>query len=157
MQNVFKDISTNRISIFKASKLYGIPYGTLYNKSKLRHMKNFGGQTRLQSHTEEKILQIISILTDWKLPLDKLDIRLLVKDYLDRKGVTDLKFKNNLLGPDWIKSFIVRNNLTARIADNIKPAELKLIEIQYIHISMSYPLHFKTFLIPIYSTMMRQM
>ena len=93
MQNALSDISTNRISIFKASKLFGIPYGTLYNKSKLRHMKNFGGQTRLQPHTEEKILQIISILTDWKLPLDKLDTRLLVKEYLDRMGVTDLKFK----------------------------------------------------------------
>ena len=70
MQNALLDISTNRISIFKASKLYGIPNGTLYSKSKLRHMKNIGGQTRLRPHTEEKILQIISILTDWNLLLD---------------------------------------------------------------------------------------
>ena len=126
MQNALLNFSTNRISIFKASKLYGIQYGTLYNKSKLRHMKNFGGQTRLQPHTEEKILQIISILTGWKLPLDKLDIRRLVKGYLDRMGVTDLKFKNNLPGPDWIKSFIVCNNLTARIADSIKLARAEI-------------------------------
>ena len=37
-------------------------------------------------------------------------------------GVTDLKFKNNLPGPDWIKSLIIRKNLTAQIADNIKLA-----------------------------------
>ena len=41
-------------------------------------------------------------------------------------GVIDLKFKNNLHGPDWVKSFIVRNNLTARIADNIKPARAEI-------------------------------
>ena len=41
-------------------------------------------------------------------------------------GVTDLKFKNNLPGPDWKKSLIVRNNLTARIADNIKPARAEI-------------------------------
>ncbi|XP_065650755.1 jerky protein homolog-like [Hydra vulgaris] len=41
-------------------------------------------------------------------------------------GVTDLKFKNNLPGPDWIKSFIVSNHLTARIADYIKPARAEI-------------------------------
>ena len=123
MKNALLDISTNRISIFQVSKLYGLPYGALYNKSKLRHLKNFGGQIRLQPHTEEKILQI---LTDWKLPLDKFDIGLLVKNYLDRMSSSDLKIKNNLPRPYLIKSFIVRNNLTARIADNIKPARAEI-------------------------------
>ena len=55
-----------------------------------------------------------------------MDIRLLVKDYLDKKGVNDTKFKDNLPGEDWMRGFIRRHNLTQRLADNVKPARAEI-------------------------------
>ncbi|KAJ3661709.1 hypothetical protein Zmor_006096 [Zophobas morio] len=42
-------------SIKKAAKLYGIPYGSLYNKYKGLHVKKVGGQT-VFTHEEEKAI-----------------------------------------------------------------------------------------------------
>lgn len=41
-----------------------------------------------------------------------LDLQLLVKDYLNRQGIVDCRFKNNLPGIDWLVSFSKRHNLT---------------------------------------------
>lgn len=34
------------------------------------------------------------------------NLRLIFKDYLERKVITDSVFKNNMPGPDWIHCFI---------------------------------------------------
>jgi len=48
------------------------------------------------------------------------------KDYLDRAGVNDSRFKENLPGRDWINGFIERHRLTKRLADNVKPARAEV-------------------------------
>ena len=45
---------------------------------------------------------------------------------MDRFGIHDSRFKNNVTGDDWFKSFIKRNNLTQRSADNVKPARVEI-------------------------------
>lgn len=42
--------------------------------------------------------------------LTSLDIRLVGKGYLDRSGRNELRFKNNMSGPDFIASFLKRNS-----------------------------------------------
>jgi len=55
-----------------------------------------------------------------------MDVRLLVKDYLDRQGISDRRLCNNCPGPDWLKSFMKRHKLTKRIADNVKPVRAEI-------------------------------
>jgi len=50
----------------------------------------------------------------------------LVKDYLDRCGVRDARFRNNCPGDDWLKSFVKRHTLTQRLADNVKPSRAEI-------------------------------
>ncbi|CAH2085484.1 unnamed protein product [Euphydryas editha] len=87
-----------------------------------RTMKRHGGQTVLSEETEEMIIKYINICADWGYPLDSLDLRFLVKHYLDKVGRTVLKFNDNLPGPDFVRSFLKRHNdqISQRNSQNIK-------------------------------------
>jgi hypothetical protein len=98
----------------------------LVNKVAGKHSGQSGGQKRLSDDTESHLLKAIDHLAEWKVPLCAMDIRLLVKDYLDRSGVHDARFRNNCPGDDWLKSFVSRNRLTQRLADNVKPARAEI-------------------------------
>ncbi len=128
-----------KMSYRKASKQFNIPYGTLLNKCKNKHSGKVGTPLRLTDECEAFLLQAIDLLAEWKVPLQQLDIRLLVKDYLDRKGVNDTKFKDNCPGEDWMKGFIRRHNLTQRLADNVKPARVQFRCSIYVHIFFKRP------------------
>jgi hypothetical protein len=117
---------TAGMSILKASKKYNIPYGTLYNRVHHLHTQNVGTPLRLTDETEQLIVNAVNTLAQWKVPLDGLDIRCLVKSYLDKQGVQDRRFTNNIPGNDWLYSFMTRHNLTARLADNVKPARAEI-------------------------------
>jgi hypothetical protein len=91
------------MSILAASKKFGIPYGTLWNHCNDKHIKTTGGQRSLSADFETHLVRSVDLLAEWKVPLDSMDVRMLVKDFLDRRGVTDGRFKNNLPGIDWFK------------------------------------------------------
>ncbi|KAJ4435868.1 hypothetical protein ANN_18488 [Periplaneta americana] len=59
---------------------------------------------------------------EWGFPLTPFDVRCIVKQYLDKKGATEKRFKNNLPGDDWYRSFLQRHNgvLSLRLSENIK-------------------------------------
>jgi len=70
------------------------------------HTKRAGGQMRLSAATEDQLVKTINHFKgEWKILLDAFDVRCMVKNYLDRQGVQDLRFKNNLPGYDWLMSF----------------------------------------------------
>ena len=65
------------------------------------HTKSVGRQTVL-SHEEESLLcERIITLADWGFPLDILDLRMLVKGYLEKRGITVSRFKDNTPGHEW--------------------------------------------------------
>ena len=113
-------------SIRSTAKKYGIPVGTLYNKVKARHSKMAGGQNRLSEECEDAILSTIHLVTEWRVPLNTLELRTLVKSYLDKIGLIDNVFKDNMPGLDWIYSFMKRHNLTKRVADNVKRSRAQI-------------------------------
>ena len=82
---------------------YKIPRGTLQNKLAKRHSKRPGHQTVL-SDVEEKA--VVEHLVDWGFPMDKTDLRIFVKSYLDKEGRQVKQFKNNYPGEDWSSSFV---------------------------------------------------
>ena len=83
------------------------------------------GQTRLTDETAKNV-KFINVFTDWKVPIDKMDLRVFVKTYLDKKGITDRVFKDNMPGNDWAELFIKRYNLTQRLADNVRSSRLQI-------------------------------
>jgi len=79
----------------------------------------------LSAEAEQRLAETINTLAQWKVPVDFFDVRLLVKNYLDRQRVTDRRFRDNCPGPDWLNSFMKRHKLTKRIADNTNLPEQK--------------------------------
>lgn len=89
-----------------------------------RHMKKHGGQTVLTTAEEEYIVENINHCAEWGCPLDTYDLRILIKGYLDRKGIVAKLFKDNLIfkdkGPDFVKSFF-----TQKLGKNITSNQSK--------------------------------
>lgn len=125
LNSALEEISRGE-SIRSTSKKYVIPLGTLHNKIKTRHSKMAGGQTRLSEQCEDHLVSTISFLTEWRVPLDSFELRMLVKRYLDKLGLIDKVFKDNMPGLDWMYSFINRHNLTKRVADNVKRSRAQI-------------------------------
>lgn len=84
--------------------------------------KKSGHPTCLSKEDESIIADSLALLSEWGFPLDKLELRILTKSYLDARGVVVPLFKDNLPGRDWALSFLKRhkNVLTQRMCQNIK-------------------------------------
>lgn len=79
----------------KASVTFGIPRSTIQNKMKENHPGKVGRKpvfTEIEEVSTTRVVQMCS----WGLPLDMLDLRLLIKSYLTKRGGTVSCFKNNI-------------------------------------------------------------
>ena len=67
------------------------------------------------------MVQHLTTLADWGFPMDKSDLRIFVKGYLDKEGRQMKQFKNNCPGEEWASSFVRRHrqSLTNRLCQNI--------------------------------------
>ena len=120
LQKSLAGVKAGKISMNKAQKQYGIPYGTIYNKLKGLHTKKHGGQPALSEEFEEILVRALDKLTDWKVPFHGCHVRCLVQSSFNSIDQQSKQFKNNMPGPDWVRLFIKRHNLTKRISDNFK-------------------------------------
>ena len=116
------------MSFRSCSKKYGIPIAVLCRRAKTPNMKTQGGQTALDLELESYMARRVATCASWGFPLDHMDIRFLVKGYLDRRGVSIRRFQANLPSKDWVNSFVRRNcDIVAhRICQNIKPSRASL-------------------------------
>jgi len=58
---------------------------------------------------------------EWGFPLTLMDIRNLVQEYLNRGGIVEKRFNQNMPGRDWALAFLRRNPvLSQRLCTNIK-------------------------------------
>lgn len=69
-------------------------------------MKHQGGQTALSFEEEKLFVDKLKICSEWGYPIDSTTLRLLVKDFLDRRGKEVKRFKDNLPGHDFVESFM---------------------------------------------------
>lgn len=108
-------------SLKAVAEKYDIDKSVLYRNC-TRTLKKHGGQTILSEETELYMIKYINTCAEWGYPFDALDLRYIVKGYLDKMGSTVLKFKNNLPGPDFATSFLKRHKekISQRIAENVK-------------------------------------
>lgn len=122
------DTVRNGLSMREASKKFGIPYSTIQRHVKKKDLKPPGGQTALADIEEDSLVEKLIICGEWGYPIDKYTLRLFVKDYLERRGKTLKKFRNNMPGPEWVYSFLKRHKdrLAVRMCQNIKRARAKV-------------------------------
>lgn len=112
------------VSLRKLQSKYGISKDTIDRRAKGRHMKKAGGQTVFTSEEEKKMVDNIQLASVWGFPLTSIDVRYLIKSYLDSSGRQVSKFKKNLPGREFMRKFIERHKdiLSQRWCENIKRA-----------------------------------
>lgn len=105
------------------ARRFGISRGTLQNKLKKSHSKNVGRPTVLSEVEESAFVDHIIVMADWGFPVDRTDVRMLVKAFLDKKGAKAPQFKSNYPGEEWVASFVKRHGakLSVRLCQNIAP------------------------------------
>lgn len=117
-------VADGRLSIRGASREFKVPYGTLRNKFHGKHGLKPGGKTVFSTEEEKAFVKGIQKCSDWGFPLGERDVKILVKNYLNSRGIQEPRFFNNTPGDDWVKLFLKRHNneLGQRMAANIKKA-----------------------------------
>lgn len=83
----------------EAQEVYGIHYSLIYRHVKNNDIKKQGGQTSLSLSEEKLLIDNILLCAEWGFPLDRLNLRLLVKGYFHRRGKKVKKFgRSNMPG-----------------------------------------------------------
>lgn len=121
LEKCLEDIRCKRLSQRVAAKQYGIPRSTIINKLKGVRSSVFGGPRVFSPQEEEGFKNHLMKLAEFGFPVTETDLRFCIKNYLSKIGRLVPKFKNNMPGQDWVKSFLDRHPmLTTRFASNIK-------------------------------------
>lgn len=117
----------NGMSERTAASTFKISRGTLQNKRKGLHKNKFGGQTALSMDIENQFEGALIKLSEYGFPVSAFELRQLVKNYLDKKGVEIKAFKNNYPTYEWSRLFLSRHpQLSERFAANIKIARAEI-------------------------------
>ena len=83
----------------------------------------------LTAREEDDLQSVLTSLSIWRAPLSLMEIRMLVKSMLDKEGKSYARFKDNMPGDDWVRSFLSRHeDLTQRITQNIKISRAEVNE-----------------------------
>ena len=82
----------------------------------------------LGDEVEKMLVDRLKTCAEWGFPMDSLDLRMIVQEYLNKRGISLPAFKDNMLSADWARSFMERhqNELTVRICQNIKRSRAKV-------------------------------
>lgn len=123
LERALTDVAEGKLSIREAAEKYGLPKSTLHDKFKGKQFYTKSGRPTVLSEKDEKdIVSGLLISAEWGYPLTQRDVKVVVKGFLDKKGVIERRFKNNSPGPKWMKSFLQRHRrtLSTRLSENIK-------------------------------------
>lgn len=114
------------MSLRLAAETHKINRQTLANKIAGLHAAKPGRPCALKEEEEKCLAERLILLSEWGFPCTSLDIRKLVRNSLDRSGIKHPQFRNNTPGWDWVQGFMARNDLTSRLAGNIKVSRAKV-------------------------------
>ena len=125
LQNAVQAVITGRKTLRKAEEQYGVPRNTISvhvnAKKKGEVVRKIGGQPVYDKTQEHLLVEAVMMCAEWGFPLQTSDLKDLVQDFNNRKGVTVKCFKDNRPGNDWMYGFLRRHpEITQRLAGNIK-------------------------------------
>ncbi|KDR14852.1 hypothetical protein L798_11492 [Zootermopsis nevadensis] len=125
LQQCLDNIARKKTSQQQASKHYGIPRSSIVLKMKASKENNIrapGHRTVLTQEEEESFVQHTIAMCDFGYTITTLDLRCIVKSYLDGSGRKLKTFRNNFPGKKWAEKFLKRHNrvLSQRFCSNIQ-------------------------------------
>lgn len=128
LEKAKNDVENKRLSVRDAAKKWNLSKSTLHDYIKGIHTKSVGRQTIFSDEEETLLCDRIVTLANWGFPLDIMDLRMLVKGYLEKRGITVSRFKDNTPGHEWGLSFLNRHKsvLSRRVSQNIKADRAKV-------------------------------
>ena len=113
------------MSRYTAAKVYGITRNVLFHH--LHHLRHKNGRPFvLQPNEEQVLINVINQLTQWGFYMDANDIKILIKGYLDTCDRFEIRFKDNIPGKKFIRSFIKRNQLGHCLSSYIQPSDMAM-------------------------------
>lgn len=104
----------------RASLKFKVPRTTLIDKISGTHLLKPGRPCILTVEEEQMIAKTVGAVSNWGFPMTHQDIRIVVAKFVTKQGRDIPGWKNNEPGLDFINKFAERNNLTTRLASNIK-------------------------------------
>jgi transposase len=84
------------LSVRAASQQFNVPRQTLHDRVRGVHGAKHGRPTVLTEEEEDMLLERVKIMAEWRYPFTMFDLQIFVKAYLDKKGVVEPRFKNNM-------------------------------------------------------------
>lgn len=109
------------MSMRKASESFGVPYSTLNNHFHGHHPLTYGGQPVLNEEAENALVNALQTCAQWGFPLKPIDIRRITQQYLNKRGLNEKRFSNNMPGEGWFNGLMKRHpQLTIKLAENTK-------------------------------------
>ena len=121
------------MSVREASSSFNIPKSTLHCKVEGIQIKPIGHPPSLPPEEERSFAKHLIVVAEWGFPFPNLDLRLIVKAYLDKANRRVSQFKNNTPGEDWARSFLRHhsNELSLQHCQNMKRsrAEITFIDL----------------------------
>ncbi|XP_039291350.1 uncharacterized protein LOC120353005 [Nilaparvata lugens] len=128
LSRAIKEISQKTVTLRRAAEKYGISPATLSRKMRGMHLKNVGRPCVLSAEDEKVLTQGLVVASEWGFPLTTFDLRLIIKAHLDKRGVNEPRFINNMPGIEWVRGFLIRHKglLSQRLCQNIKRARAQV-------------------------------
>lgn len=129
LQKALEAVNSGR-SLRSVSREFGIAISTLSRKRRGLFNRKYGGQKILSDEEEQQIVHGIKTAGIWGFPLTVYDVKMIVKNYLDKIGRREKRFENNVPGRRWMQRFLHdnRNVLSERNAENIKRSRAEVSE-----------------------------
>lgn len=81
LQTAIEAVKKSALSIYAASRSYGIPYGTLYNKIHGLHTQKPGTSPVLTETQENELAEVVRVAGIWGFPLTPACIMRLVEQF----------------------------------------------------------------------------
>jgi len=128
LKKAVMELKTKKITFRDAEKKYRISKSTLQRKVNNKNMMKVGRPNTLSEKDEVNLVKGICLSSKWGFPFTSMDIRLLVQQFLNKNGIKEKRFTNNLPGYEWFKHFLDRHKsiLSERLAENIKRSRAEI-------------------------------
>lgn len=125
LEECLNAIRSKELTQRAAAEKFGISRATIQNKLKNVHKKSAGRQPVFSNEEEKCFSEHMMTMSDYGFPVDELDFRMFLKNYLEKLGRTETRFKNNLPGTDFVSGFLKRHKeLSKRFSTNVKRARM---------------------------------
>lgn len=119
-----------RTTIYRASKMYAIPYVTLHSRIKgIRGAKKEekGRPITIPIEDETRLANCLKIAEKWGYGFSRKEVIELVARFIKDNNIKN-NFKNGVPGEDWFLKFKKRHNLSLKTPQNVEYARKKALD-----------------------------